>query len=85
MAPGSIILIDWLRGYGKFLIIDHRCGYYTLYAHVSEIFVNVGDDVVGGETIATVGDTGSLQGPMLHFEIREGKNEIDPMLWLRKD
>ena len=85
VAPGSVTMIDWLRGYGKFLIIDHQCGYYTLYAHTSEIFVETGDEIMGGEIIAKVGDTGSLQGPMLHFEIREGKNEVDPMLWLRKE
>ena len=85
VAAGTVIMTDWLRGYGKFLIIDHQCGYYTLYAHSSEIFVNQGDQVMGGEIIAKVGDTGSLQGPMLHFEIREGKEEVDPMLWLRKE
>ncbi|UCE17408.1 MAG: peptidoglycan DD-metalloendopeptidase family protein [Gemmatimonadota bacterium] len=85
VASGNVIMIDWLRGYGKFLIIDHQCGYYTLYAHASEIFVEENDHVMGGEIIAKVGDTGSLQGAMLHFEIREGKNEVDPMLWLRKE
>lgn len=84
VAPGRVIMTDWLRGYGKFLIVDHRNGYYTLYAHTSEILVAEGDDVESGELIARVGDTGSLQGPMLHFEIREGKNEIDPTLWLRE-
>ncbi|MFQ6092364.1 MAG: murein hydrolase activator EnvC family protein, partial [bacterium] len=85
VAPGRVIMTDWLRGYGKFLIIDHHNGYYTLYAHTSEILVAEGDEVDGGEIIAKVGDTGSLQGSMLHFEIREGTRELDPMDWLREE
>ena len=85
VATGEVILIDWLRGYGKFLIIDHHGGYYTLYAHTSEILVGEGEGIEGGERIAKVGDTGSLQGPLLHFEIRNGKQELDPLTWLRKE
>lgn len=85
VAPGDVILTDWLRGYGKFVILDHHGGYYTLYAHTSEIVVVEGDRIDAGELIAKVGTTGSFQGPMLHFEIRKGKKELDPLLWLRKE
>ncbi len=84
VAPGEVIIIDWLRGYGKFLILDHHDGYYTLYAHASEIMVEVGEAVLGGQCIARVGETGSLQGPLLHFEIRKGQKELDPLLWLTR-
>lgn len=83
VAPGRAAIIDWFRGYGKFIIIDHHNGYYTLYAHASEILVSIGDEVEEGEVIAKVGDTGSLKGSMLHFEIRKGNKELDPMEWLR--
>lgn len=85
VAPGNVIMTDWLRGYGKFLILDHHGGYYTLYAHTSEIHVVEGDEVESGQLIAKVGDTGSMHGSMLHFEIRKGKKELDPMLWLRRE
>lgn len=85
VATADVILIDWLRGYGKFIILDHHGGYYTLYAHTSEILVTEGEGIQGGERIATVGDTGSLEGPMLHFEIRRGKQELDPSAWLREE
>lgn len=83
VAPGRVAIVDWVRGYGKFLIIDHHNGYYTLYAHASEILVVQGEEVTEGEVIARVGDTGSLKGPMLHFEIRRGNRELDPLEWLR--
>jgi murein DD-endopeptidase MepM/ murein hydrolase activator NlpD len=84
VASGQVIIVDWLRGYGKFLILDHHDGYYTLYAHASEILVNVGDGVEAGQCVARVGETGSLQGPLLHFEIRKGQKELDPLLWLTR-
>jgi septal ring factor EnvC (AmiA/AmiB activator) len=82
-APGTIIYTSWLRGYGQFIIIDHGKGYYTLYANLSDILVEVGDHIKGGELIALVGDSGSLEGPKLHFEVRHRKEQLDPMDWLR--
>jgi septal ring factor EnvC (AmiA/AmiB activator) len=82
-APGTVIYTSWLRGYGQFIIIDHGKGYYTLYANLSDILVEVGDRVKGGELIALVGDSGSLEGPKLHFEVRHRKEQLDPMDWLR--
>jgi septal ring factor EnvC (AmiA/AmiB activator) len=82
-APGTIIYINWLRGYGQFIIIDHGLGYYTLYANLSDILVDIGDRVNAGELIALVGDSGSLEGPKLHFEIRYRKEQLNPMDWLR--
>lgn len=66
------------RGYGKYLIVDHGGGYSTLYAHTSNIFVNVGDKVKKGSPIAAVGNTGWSTGPHLHFEIRKNGKHMDP-------
>lgn len=66
------------RGYGKYLIVDHGGGYSTLYAHTSNIFVNVGDSVTKGQPIAAVGNTGWSTGPHLHFEIRNNGKHMDP-------
>jgi murein hydrolase activator len=82
-ASGVIIYIDWLRGYGQFIIIDHGLGYYTLYANLSDVLVESGDHVKAGELIALVGDSGSLEGPKLHFEVRYKKDQLNPMEWLR--
>ena len=80
---GHVLYTGWFRGYGNLVIVDHGGEYYTLYAHAAEVKVKEGDDVRQGQTIGTVGDTGSLQGPRLYFEVRhEGKSQ-DPAQWLR--
>jgi murein hydrolase activator len=82
-AAGEIAHISWLRGYGSFIIIDHGGGFYTLYAHLDEINIELGQTVMMGEKIGTVGESGSLTGPKLHFELRKGKEQLDPEVWLR--
>lgn len=80
---GTVVYSDWLRGYGRLVIIDHGEGYHTLYAHLGEETVQRGDSVSQGDEIGTVGDTGSLRGTVLYFEIREKRLPVDPELWLR--
>jgi murein hydrolase activator len=82
-ASGQIAHISWLRGYGSFIIIEHGGGFYSLYAHLDEIDVEIGQNVLPGEKIGTVGESGSLTGPQLHFELRQGKEQLDPEEWLR--
>ena len=69
--------------YGQMIILNHGDGYFTLYGHLSEINVSVGQEVETGTTIARSGDTGSLKGPILHFEVRKGGSPLDPERWLR--
>jgi septal ring factor EnvC (AmiA/AmiB activator) len=83
VAPGRVEYVNWLEGYGKCVILNHGGGYYTLYAHASEIAVPVGKEVAAGETIGRVGDTGSTSGTVLHFEIRRGKEALNPLEWFR--
>ena len=80
--PGRADYVDWLPGYGQCIIVNHGDGYYSLYAHTSKVFVSVGDMVRAGEVIASVGDTGSLLGDALHFEIRKDAEPINPAPWL---
>ncbi|MGW8301224.1 MAG: murein hydrolase activator EnvC family protein, partial [Desulfobacterales bacterium] len=79
---GKILYADWFKGYGNMIIIDHGENYYTVYAHIEEAFKSTGDDVEAGEVIATVGDTGSITGPKLYFEVRHHGKPLDPMQWL---
>lgn len=81
--PGHVLYTGWFRGYGNLIIVDHGNDYYTLYAHAADIRVAEGDDIKQGQVIGTVGDTGSLQGPRLYFEVRHQGKPQDPEQWLR--
>jgi septal ring factor EnvC (AmiA/AmiB activator) len=81
VATGIVEFIDWIAGYGNCIILNHGGGYYTLYAHLSSTFVNNGAKVTGGDVIAEVGDSGSLEGFGCHFEIRKSKEALDPTNW----
>jgi len=69
--------------YGQMIIVNHGDSYYTLYGHLSQISVSVGQQVTAGQVIARSGDTGSLKGPILHFEVRRGGTALNPADWLR--
>ena len=66
-------------GYGNLVIVDHRLGYQTWYAHLSVETSYVGEPVVGGTRVGLVGSTGHSTGPHLHFEVRRNGTPIDPM------
>jgi len=81
---GKILYADWFKGYGNMIIIDHGENYYTVYAHIEETFKTAGDVVETGEVMATVGDTGSITGSKLYFEVRHHGKPLDPMQWLER-
>lgn len=83
VAEGTAIYADWFKGYGRLVILDHGSGYFTLYAHASDILIKTGDAVAGGQVIAKVGDSGSLEGPQLYFELRHKGKPQDPLAWLQ--
>lgn len=80
---GQVVYTGWFKGYGNLIILDHGHDYYTLYAHVADMHVKEGDEVRQGQRIGTVGDTGSLAGPRLYFEVRYQGKPQDPADWLR--
>lgn len=82
---GRTIFADWLKGYGNLVIIDHGNNYYSLYAHNSEFLVEKDEMVSPDQIIAKVGDSGSLKGPLLYFEIRHFWEPLNPLTWLKKD
>ena len=81
---GYVAHAGWVRGLGRTVIVDHTRGYMSLYAHLDEIHVEVGQKVDATMRIGNMGDTGSLFGPRLYFEIRKDGEAIDPFLWLKK-
>jgi septal ring factor EnvC (AmiA/AmiB activator) len=82
--PGRVLYSSWFKGYGNMLIIDHGGHYYTVYAHVEEVFKKKGEVVEDNEVIATVGDTGLMAGPGLYFEVRYHGKPLDPAKWIKK-
>jgi septal ring factor EnvC (AmiA/AmiB activator) len=84
VEKGRVVFADRFSGYGKMLIIDHGDRYYTVYAHLSDFLKKNGDLVVRGEAVALVGDSDSLAGSKLYFEMRKDGKSIDPAPWFRR-
>lgn len=82
VRAGNVLYAGWFKGYGNLVILDHGDRYYTVYAHADEIFKQKGEAVETHEVIAIVGDTGSLMGPELYFEVRHKDKPVDPLKWL---
>jgi LysM repeat protein len=68
-----------LKGYGNLVLVRHPNGYVTAYAHAKELMVKRGDEVKRGQIIAKSGQTGNVDAPQLHFEVRKGQAPVDPM------
>ncbi len=83
IAPGNVVYADRFMGYGNLVLIDHLDGYYSLYGHLAEILVDVGREVGKGRIIGRIGESGSLSGPMLHFELRKDGKPVDPLAYLK--
>ena len=71
-------------GYGNLIVIEHQGNMKTYYAHLSEIYVNVGDIVKKDDIIGTVGSTGNSTGPHLHFELRVDNKPVDPVKYIKQ-
>lgn len=83
VAAGVVRFAGWFRGYGRMVILDHGGRFFTVHGHLDELRVEVGEPVPAGHVLGTVGDTGSLSGPRLYFEVREGGQALDPRAWLQ--
>jgi len=81
---GKVVFADYFQGYGNMLIIDHGMTYYSLYGHCAKFLVKKGDIVKTDQPVAEAGDTGSLVGVSLYFEIRYKTKPLDPLQWLAR-
>jgi len=80
---GLVSTITYLSGFGNTVILDHGDGYYTVYAHLEEFFVEPDQLVDAGDVIGLVGDSGSLEGSKLHFAVFANQTTENPQKWLR--
>ncbi len=80
--PGQVIFASWLKGYGNLIIIDHGEGYYSIYGHLLEFKTKINQNIRQHDIIGSVGDTDSLIGPVLYFEIRKHGRPQDPLEWV---
>ena len=81
---GIVTTITFIRGFGTTIIVDHGNGFYTVYSHVSNVEINDDSEVRGGDVIAYMGDSGSINGSQLHFEVWGEGKILDPEKWLQK-
>ena len=82
-ADGVVAKAKRVKGYGKHVVIKHKKGYKTLYAHLSKIEVKKGQRVVAGEKIGEIGSTGRSSGPHLHYEIIRHGMRLNPKKYIR--
>lgn len=80
---GRVVLADALYYTGNTVVVDHGLGLYSLFAHMTEMQVHAGDAVKTGEVLGTVGSTGRVTGPHLHWAVRLNGARVDPVAVLR--
>jgi murein DD-endopeptidase MepM/ murein hydrolase activator NlpD len=71
-----------MRGMGNLVLVDHGNGYFTVYGHLEQVNVNSGDQLASGEVLGILGDSKSLYGPVLHFQVWKESNHQNPATWL---
>ena len=81
VANGRVVFADWMRGFGNLIIVDHGGGYMSLYGNNQALLRKLGDTVKGGDTIASVGNSGGNDTSGLYYELRSHSKPFDPMSW----
>jgi septal ring factor EnvC (AmiA/AmiB activator) len=85
VGDGEVIYTGYLRGYGNTVIVHHGFQYYTVTSRIEKILINKGAVVRRGETIGVMGETATLFDEGLYFELRHGRESLDPLAWLTPD
>jgi murein DD-endopeptidase MepM/ murein hydrolase activator NlpD len=84
-ADGIVSFAGWTKGSGYVVVLEHGCGYSTIYAHNKRNQVKVGQRVVRGETIGLVGSTGNSTGPHLHYEVMQKGKNVNPKTFFARN
>lgn len=82
IADGTVLMADWLQGYGLVVVVQHGKGDMSLYGYNQSALVSVGAQVKAGQAIALVGTSGGQSQPGLYFEIRRQGQAVNPQPWL---
>ena len=82
IAGGRVVFADWMRGFGNLIIVDHGSSYLSIYGNNEALLKQSGDSVKGGDTIASVGNSGGNPESGLYFELRYQGQPIDPLKWV---
>ena len=81
-ADGQVVTLEYTSDFGNYVIIRHKHGYYTRYAHMLSARARLGQRVQQGEVIGYIGNTGLSTGPHLHYEIHIGSDVVDPYKYM---
>jgi septal ring factor EnvC (AmiA/AmiB activator) len=81
---GKVVFADYIQGYGNSIIINHGGSYHTVYGHCAELLVGLNNFVSDRQVIAVAGDTGSLVGVSVYFQISYQAKPLDPLQWLSR-
>jgi murein DD-endopeptidase MepM/ murein hydrolase activator NlpD len=87
VTDGTVIGAGFLAGeggYGRIVLVRHRGGVVTAYAHMSKVLTHAGQRVHRGQVLGLAGSSGHVTGPHLHFEVRIGGAKVNPLPWLRR-
>ncbi len=84
VAAGRVVFADWLRGFGNLAVVDHGSGYMSVYGNNEALLKQTGDRVQGGETLASVGNSGGNPDSGLYFELRHRGKAFDPLAWVAR-
>ncbi len=82
IAAGRVVFADWMRGFGNLMIVDHGSSYLSIYGNNDALLKQVGDSVRGGDSIASVGNSGGNPESGLYFELRHQGQALDPLKWV---
>ncbi len=82
IASGQVVFAEWMRGFGNLMIIDHGGSYLSVYGNNDALLKQVGDNIKGGDTVASVGNSGGNPESGLYFELRHQGRPLDPLKWV---
>ena len=81
VASGRVVFADWMRGFGNLIIVDHGSGYMSLYGNNQAMLKSVGEEVIAGDAIASIGNSGGNESNGVYYELRRNSQPFDPMTW----